>query len=333
MKLGDLGEEGLIKLLSSIFRSDRCSGVAVSIGDDSAVLKMPGGGFLLVSTDTVLEKTHIPLEMTPEQIGAYAVNVALSDIAAMGGTPWGLVFSTVLPGSLDVDFAERIARGMEAAAGEHGTCIVGGDTQAGEDLTITGTAFGTAAEDGLMLRSGASPGDLICVTGELGSAAAGFYSLISGLTGHGHFIQRALEPKARLREGAAAARYASACMDISDGLALSLHEIGSKSGVGTMVHEDKIPVHRGLEAVAGEVGVSVRELVFYKGGDFELLLTVPSERLSALEKGFEKEGLNIFVIGEVTKHGHLLQTKDGETMAIEERGWQAFKGWQKTLKE
>jgi thiamine-monophosphate kinase len=121
MRLSALGEHGLIELFKREFGMSDCKDVVASIGDDCAVIGLGGGECLLVSTDTVLQKTHLPREMTPEQIGGYAVNVVLSDIAAMGGLPMGLVFSIALPSDLDEVFARKLARGMESAATEHET--------------------------------------------------------------------------------------------------------------------------------------------------------------------------------------------------------------------
>ena len=324
MKLADLGEQGIIELFKKEFETLKHGNILKSIGDDCAVIRLDDGTCLLVSTDTILQKTHIPREMTPEQIGGYAVNVVLSDIAAMGGEPLGLVFSTALPPDMDSEFAKRLAKGMAQAAVEKGTCIIGGDTQEAEEIALTGTAFGRVREENLLLRSGAGVGDLICTTGELGSAAAGFYCLTNTVSSHPEFVKKALEPQARLREGKILSKYASACMDISDGLALSIHEITGQSNVGARIFEDQIPVNLVIKEIEHITGVSQREMTLYKGGDFELLFTVAPDRLAGVKKAFDETCAAVSVIGEITEKNILLIDENGCENALEKRGWQTF---------
>jgi thiamine-monophosphate kinase len=325
MKLPLLGERKIIELFAQNFDKRACKNVVLSLGDDCAVFRFGDDKYLLVSTDTVLESTHIPKEMTPEQIGKYAVNVVLSDIAAMGGSPIGLVFSMTLSPELDEDFVHKLGVGLESAAKEHGTCIVGGDTQKAEEIAITGTGLGTVSEKNVLLRSGAKVGDLLCVTGIIGSAAAGFYCLLQNLDGHDRFIKKALEPKARLDAGKTIAGRASSCIDISDGLALSIHEITSQSKVGSLIYEDRIPVDKGLMDVAKLSGVSAREMVFYKGGDFELLFSISRRDYMEIEENLKKQGLKATKIGEITGKGNKFVDKAGKTRELEMRGWDAFK--------
>ncbi len=326
MKLSDLGERRIIGLFAEEFKGTACEDVMVSIGDDCAVLKIGGSECLLVSTDTVIEGTHIPREMTALQIGAYAVNVVLSDIASMGGSPLGLVFSAALPAGLDQGFVKRLAKGMASAAKGHGTCIIGGDTKEAGQITLTGTAFGKVNEKGLLLRSTACVGDLICITGEIGSAAAGFYCLVKGLGCPERFLKKALEPQARLEEGKLIAGHASACMDVSDGLAWSIHEITLQSKVGSVIYEDRIPVDTELERISRRTGVSNDEMVLYKGGDFELLFTIDPAAFDDIKEGFTALGTDVSVIGEVTKQGNVIVDSKGKARELERRGYESFKG-------
>jgi len=324
MRLRELGERRIIQLFTGSFKKDRCRELLVASGDDCAVYKLGDGRLLLLSTDTVLEGTHLPREMTPEQIGSYAVNVTLSDVAAMGGRPLCLVFSVVLRPELEEGFALRLARGMEKAAMEHGTCIAGGDTQEGERLSIAGVALGMVQENRLLLRSTASVGELICVTGEIGSAAAGFYCLTRGLGGRRRLIARALEPKARLLEAQLLSRAASSCMDISDGLALTVHEIASQSGVGAVLYEENLPVDPEVYRVAEELDIPAREMTLYHGGDFELLFTVSKRSLPGLVERFREHEREVHVIGEVTEGRCRLVAREGGVEELERRGWQSF---------
>ncbi len=326
MKKSFPSESDLISLFKRHFNTERCGHVMEGIGDDCAVLKDGNGGCFLISVDTVLQRTHIPREMTAEDIGRYAVNTVLSDIAAMGGTPLGLVFSIALPGDVKEGFVNRLARSMDDAAKEHGTCIVGGDTQKADEIIITGTALGKASKERLLLRSGAKKGDLLCVTGHIGSAAAGFYCLTKGVDGGDRFIKKALRPVARISEGLLISKYASACIDISDGLALSLHEIARKSRVGFTVYEEKVPKDEELSRISKKTGVPIREMLFYKGGDYELLFTVPPEKYGSLKDDFRQLKTPLDIIGEITSANTFIISASGLKEELQEIGWQAFCG-------
>lgn len=319
MKLSELGERKIIELIT---RDMTCPEALVGIGDDAAVYPM-GERYLVVSTDMACQGTHFPQEMTHYQMGKYAVNVNLSDIASMGAQSLGMVLAMGLPRDMESEVASELAKGIKDACDDHGVCILGGDTKENEKIIITGTAFGEVAKERILTRSGAGTGDLICVTGKIGSAAAGFYCLTKGLDlGHEikeRFIKRALEPQARVKEGPILGRHATSCIDISDGLAYSLHEIAHQSKVGFVVHEDKVPIDRDLAAVAEASGVSQREMVFHKGGDFELLFTLREEDVEAL-----RDEMDLVVIGRVTKDGGKMVTRDGKEEDLPARGYEAF---------
>lgn len=318
MNLSQLGERKIIKIFEREFKA-RCKNAVVGIGDDACVIKF-GGKLLAVSTDAIYQKTHIPREMTPRQIGKFAVNVNLSDIAAMGAAPLGLVFSFGIPSSLDENFVGELSKGINEACREHKTCVLGGDTKEHSEIVITGTAFGSV-ENKILTRSAAKAGDLICVTGRIGSAAAGFYCLTKNLdVKASRLIKAALEPKARVREGILLGRYANACIDISDGLAFSLHEIAKASGVGFLVYEEKIPVDKNVRKVAELSGISLREIMFHKGGDYELLFTISPKKFEEMKKIRS----DVAVIGEIKKRGKNILNASGGVEELESRGYEAF---------
>jgi thiamine-monophosphate kinase len=316
MNLKDLGERKIIEIFTKNF--DRCENAAVGIGDDATVFEIDTENYLVVSTDIISQKRHMPREMTPFQVGKYAVNVNLSDIASMAATPLGLVFSFGLPGDIDEKFVEEMSKGINDACREHGTCVLGGDTKEHSEIVIAGTALGRVKKDGFLTRAGASVGDVIGVTGGIGSAAAGFYCLIKNIADADKFIKAALEPTARVREGEILSKYASACMDISDGLAFSLHEIAKASKKGFRVFYEKIPVGGDLKRISELTGVPVEEIIFHKGGDFELLFTAPKDKFEALETE-----LDVMAIGEITESGAIVQ-KDGKETELESHGYDAF---------
>jgi thiamine-monophosphate kinase len=315
MKLSELGEREIIKILRRNF--EECDRMLVSIGDDASVYDLDGENCLVVSMDVISQKEHIPVEMTPRQIGMYVVNVNLSDLASMGAQPIGIVTSLGLPGDLEDIFIKELSSGINEACSKHGICVLGGDTKEMREISIACTALGMAKKGKFLTRSGARVGDLICVTGKIGSAAAGFYCLIENLKEE-RFIKAALEPKARIREGLLLAGYANSCMDISDGLAFSLHEISRASKVGFKVYEEKIPIDPRILDVAEKAGVSSRELIFHKGGDYELLFTIPPEKLKEIK-------LNVNIIGEVIPAGAIIVNPEGMEETLSDRGYESFK--------
>jgi thiamine-monophosphate kinase len=325
MKLSQLGERRVIEIFAEVFGG--CDIAEVGIGDDASVLRV-GDALIVVSTDMIREGTHIPREMTPEQAGGYAVNVNLSDLAAMGAKPLAMLFSFGLPGSKDEEFVRRLARGIREACDSHGVCVIGGDTKEHEEMVISGVALGIAGSGRYLTRGGARAGDVLCVTGSIGSAAAGFYCLTKNIEHpkREEFIKAALEPKARVKEGLALAGVASACMDISDGLAFSLSEIARKSGVGFEVYEERVPRDKAVKEIAALAKVDEREIIFHKGGDFELLFTISEESLPALRAEFRRKKLApIAEIGRVVEEGCWLITKEGQRIELPARGYEAFK--------
>jgi thiamine-monophosphate kinase len=313
MNLEELGERKIIEIFAKNF--DRCESEIVGIGDDAAVFAIDEENYLVVSTDLITQKNHMPRETTPEQIGRYAVNVNLSDIASMGAKPLGLLFSFGLPGELSDEFVEEISKGINEACKDHGTCVLGGDTKEHSEIVISGTALGKVKKDAFLTRAGAKDGDIIGVTGKIGSAAAGFYCLTKNIPDAEKFIKAALEPRARVKEGEILAKYATACMDISDGLAFSLHEIAKASGQGFRVIYEKIPKEDGLERIAEQSGVSPEEIIFHKGGDFELLFTAPEEKFKEIEKE-----IDVTAIGEVIE-------KERKESELEPRGHDSFRSF------
>jgi thiamine-monophosphate kinase len=322
LKLSELGERRAIEIFESIYGS--CEEAALALGDDACILELDPEHYLVVSTDLLSRRTHFPLEMPPRVIGRYAVNACLSDIAAMGASPIGLLFSYGLPGDTEEAFVRELARGIHEACREHDTCVLGGDTKEQGELLIVGTALGRVKKDRVLTREGARVGDLILVTGMVGSSAAGYYAIIKNLEVPRRFIEAAYEPKARIREGVVLGKYASSCIDISDGLAFSLHEVARASKAGFRIYEEHLPIDEELDRIA-EFAKIKEELVFHKGGEYELLFTLPRERLKALEEELKPLGTRLSVIGEITPRGGELVRKDGPVVELEYRGYEAFK--------
>lgn len=234
--------------------------------DDCAVLAL-GGCVLVTSTDMLHETTDFPTGITDWQIGWMSTAVTLSDIAAMGAEPAQIFLAIGLDRE---ERLEQIAKGAYACCTKYGAVYAGGDLDAHQELTIVSTGIGTIPDGAPVLRRGAQPGNLIGVTGLLGRA-------MLGLEGDTRFWNSLCEPQPRIPEGIAARKAGvTAMMDISDGLALSLHDIAGESGVGMDIFSSRIPLPEDAERIRALDGA------LYGGGDFELLFFIPEKDLEAI---------------------------------------------------
>ena len=327
MKLSEVGERALVENARTIFR--RGGRVRIGIGDDAAAIDIDKKRCLIVTTDMLVANIHFPPGTKPEQIGRKAVVVNLSDIAAMGAEPLGLVFSVALPRDLEVEFANQIMRGMDATAKEYGTYVVGGDLAETKDITIAGTAFGLADRDKLLRRSGAQEGDILAVTGELGAAAAGLKILLEKIPAKGYekLIKAQLEPKARVKEGMALAKsgHVKTAIDVSDGLASNLWHLARESKVKLIINRDEIPIHPLVKKLSNRHGFKIDDFVLFGGEDFELIFTVRPKAWSGISLSLKRLDTTATPIGRVTK-GRGVFIRDGKkTKLLEDRGYEHFK--------
>jgi thiamine-monophosphate kinase len=280
-------ERALHRLIGTIIDPER-------LADDCAVI--PCGDLLAVaSTDMLHETTDFPAGMTDWQVGWMAVAVTLSDIASMGATPGEVLLAVGL------DRPERLFDIMEGArdcCAAFGAEIVGGDLDAHRELTIVSTGLGTVAPEHLVRRRGVRPNDVIAVTGPLGEAQA-------ALAGYDRHRKELLEPQPRVAEGEVLGRAGvSAMMDISDGLALSLHDLLAVNDRGFAVETARLPLPAGVPED------EARELALYGGGDFELLFSAPPAI-------FPIPGVEAHIIGKVIPERVVLA--DGKP--LERRGY------------
>ena len=322
-KLSDLGERRAIHLISNILSK---GDVAVGVGDDCAALEF-GKDFLLVSTDMVSKKTHIPKIMTPWQIGRFIIAINLSDIAAKGGKPLGLVLSLGLPKDTPELFLKELIEGADDCATTYGTSIIGGDTKENPNIIVCGTVFGIVRKNEFMSRKGAKPGDIVAVTGTLGKAGAGYYALKHN-TENKKILNGLLEPKARLQEGMALAgeKIVTSCMDISDGLSSSLYQLQELNNVGFEIEKEKIPLAQTLFKLAREKRqLDAYEYALHFGGDYELLLTIPPDKFEKAVQSVEKVGNRITLIGRVTKDNKITIISNETKKILQNRGYEHFR--------
>jgi thiamine-monophosphate kinase len=304
----DIGERQLIRRISEIL-----GGI---VNEDCAVLDA-GDQYIVATTDMLHAKSDFPEIMTPWQIGWMTVAVNLSDIAAMGGRPAGVLIAAGIPQDTDLYFIDELFSGFGECAEIFETQVLGGDLDSMDELTLTGCAFGFVEKDLILRRSGAKPGDLLCTTGFLGGAGAGLWAWKQGDLKN-KFIENLLEPQPRLKEGQALAKSKSvtAMMDNSDGLALSLFDLAEVSKVGFVVQEEALPISEGIEEVVGRR--EAVDLVLSAGGDYELVFTVRPEKIEEARKASD-----LTVIGSVVEEGIWIEAGD-KKKKLEPKGYEHF---------
>jgi len=325
MKVSEFGERALVELARMTFKKG--PRVKVGIGDDAAAIDIDGR-YLIVTTDMLVAGTHFPLGTTAEQIGIKAVIVNLSDIAAMGAEPLALIFSVGLPRELDVNFVRRMIRGMDVTARRYGAYVVGGDLDETDDITIAGAAFGLAKKSQLLTRSGAKPGNIIAVTGQLGAASAGLKILLERLPPKGYekLIKAQLEPIARVREGMLLAKNgARAAIDLTDGLAANLWQVSRMSKAKMIIDRDKVPIHPLVNKLSERHGFDVEEFAFFSGEDFEMLFTLRRDIWEKVRHALKRIGTDATAIGYVSNGRGVYIQKNGTLEKLPDRGYEHFK--------
>ncbi|MFH0815860.1 MAG: thiamine-phosphate kinase [Methanobacteriota archaeon] len=305
--LSGFGERALVARLRRLHDPDGSGG----IGDDCAVLRI-GSETVVATTDITFDGVHYPRDAPPNLKGWYAAAVNLSDLAAMGARPLGLLVAYGFPSDTPIEAFGGISGGVERCANAHGTKVLGGDTKTSGLLTICVTALGEAPPGGALMRSGAGEGDALVLTGRIGRAHE--WMLKGGNSGLG----RMLRVEARLAEGAAlASAGATSCTDLSDGLALSLHYLSEASGVGMEVRMDDVPFYPGVRSDARLEAASY-------GGDFELLATVPRGKLAVAHAKVRKAGGQLTEIGCVCGTG-VRFSQGGRTKFLPKSGFEHFR--------
>ena len=296
-------------------------------GDDAAVFHT-GTTNTVFTTDVLVEGVDFDLAYSPPQsVGFKAMAVNASDVAAMGGRPHRAVATLSLPPETMWGVVDAMAQGLAAAGRSLGVDLVGGDISQASEISLNVAMIGSIEKEPVT-RSGARVGDVICVTGQLGGAAGGLEILRSGRRIDSQdfraLVFRQMQPSPRLKEGQTIAmRGATSMIDISDGLLADLTHLLDASRVGCRIDLDRVPIDDQLTALSDffhERGLDISELAITGGEDFELLFTIPPERLEPLEGAFREAGTRLSVIGEVTSDDRLVGDRNLEEW--NERGWQ-----------
>ncbi|HIP75213.1 MAG TPA: thiamine-phosphate kinase [Thermococcus paralvinellae] len=309
------------KIIETFIRHLKFQG-DLPLGDDAGAIKI-GGEWLVATNDMLVRATDVPDIMTPEQVGFKVVTMNVSDLAAMGAKPLGFLFSLGVPQDFDLKHLERIARGIARASAFYSIPVLSADTNEACDLVIDGIALGKAER--LLLRSNAKPGDLVCVTGDIGRALAGLKVYFENLEVETRvrkvLYEKLLEPKARIKEGQVLSRYANSSIDISDGMSKELHLIAEMSNVKIVIDSERLPIRREVLEVAEILALDPIEIALASGEEFELLFTIPENHL-------DKIGFDFTVIGKVERGKGVYLKHKGKVEKMPILGWEHFQHFQ-----
>lgn len=336
-EISEYGEFGLIDHLTKNIEIKNTTTIK-GVGDDAAILSYVEKD-VLVTSDLLLEGIHFDLTYTPfKHLGYKSAIVNFSDIYAMNGHPKQIIVSLGISKRFCVEDLEEFYEGLKLACENYGVDIVGGDTTASlTGLTISITCIGEVDKGKAVLRSGARENDLICVSGDLGSAYMGLQLLEREkkvfsdgaqvnpeFSGKEYLLERQLKPEARKDIIDLLAKnniVPTSMIDISDGISSELLHICKESSCGCMIYEEKMPIDYQTAAMAEELNMNLTTAALSGGEDYELLFTVPlsmHEVVSSLDQ--------IRIIGHICTpgDGKKLITRDGNEFDLIAQGWKQF---------
>jgi len=328
--IAELGEFGLIAHLT--VGLPRSTDVILGVGDDAAVLDTGGEELLVATCDAQVEDTHFRLRyMSPYDIGRRVLAVNVSDVAAMGGSPRYALISLMLPPTLDVAILDGIYDGLKAEAAQFGVAIVGGNIARNtERLIIDITLLGTVMRERVLRRDTAKPGDVVMVTGSLGSSAAGLLVLEDEQFAAkippeslGGVLAALRRPTPRVAAGQwLAEQGVITAMDVSDGLAADISHICDASRVGVDIEAESLPIEPEVLTIATLAGREPQDLALFGGEDYELLFTVPEDRADALSQDLLRAtGVKATRIGKIREGSARTLIHQGMAVPLSSTGW------------
>jgi len=312
-------EHQLLDRIRKLASSSRNSLLYKGIGDDCAVLSVPPGSQLLVTTDLCIEDVHFRRAWhPPSSVGHRCLTRGLSDIAAMGGTPFACFVSLALPVKLPTRWVDDFYKGLLTLARRHKVSLAGGDLSSAEKISADIIVLGHVPYGQALLRSTARPGDLIYVTGELGGSAAALSSLRRGrklkpLRSHRHFFP---VPRLAIGRWLRENKIATSMIDLSDGLSIDLLHICEESRVSARIRPSQLPISAS----------ATLDHALHGGEDYELLFTAPSR----MKLNSRIAGARITLIGEITRRKNYKAAiqvlgDNGQLRPLAAMGWQHFR--------
>lgn len=318
-----LTEREILGVLKRRFNSN--PKLPLGFDDDVAAFPLSKRRLFVLKTDMLVGRTDIPPGMTFEQAGRKAVVATVSDFAAKGVQPKGLLISLGLVPPVKLSTVNEIVSGLERGARQYDCRIIGGDTSETDDLVIDCIGFGFARTGRILRRDGAKPGDIVAVTGDFGRTAAGLRILLGKKRPwprkFSKLISSVLNPSAKLDTGLQLAQtgFVDSSIDSSDGLAWSLHEIARLSRVNIVL--ETIPVASDVKIFAREQGLVSEELALFGGEEYELVLAIKKAQFTKLRRTLP----SVHKIGYVTSgSGNVIARFGGEFGKVEPRGYEHF---------
>ena len=331
MKVSQLGERGVIDLIWSIIKkeggSQSLKDLVLPPSDDASAVWLEDGRCLVLKTDMFVRQTDAPKGMRHRQMGFKAVTMNISDLATKGAWPFAFLFSLGLPRDYPQSNLRSLISGINAAALEYGAPVLGGDVGEAKDLIIAGFAVGFARH--LVKRSGASPGDIVAVTGLFGDTAAAYKILLKGMRApqplRKTLCRSVYEPRARLEVGIALAEsgLVTSSMDSSDGLAFTLNELARSSNVGFTIED--LPISKSASKFASLHKLSPQELALFGGEEYEIVVTVKKGAWDRALKATRDVGGDLIRIGKVVSGKKVVLIKGSKEVPIPSKGWEHLK--------
>ena len=329
------GELGWIERVRATHAGAAGSGLALPIGDDAAILDVPPGRQVVVTTDMLVETVHFRRDWSdPYSIGWKAAAVNLSDIAAMGAEPTFAFVSLAFTTDESVESLGRLYDGFSDCLNRYGARLAGGDTNASPSgLIVNVTQMGQVATGQAWTRAGARVGDVILVTGTLGEARGGLALLTEIGAARAEKMGPSVvlahrRPQPRLvaaRTAAALPGAVRAAMDISDGLVVDLGKLCAASGVGARLDSTRLPISEALRAAAEHLGLDAVDMALEGGEDYEFLLVTAPADAPGVMAAIAASGTPCAAIGEIVKSGlHIIAPDGSGERPGERRGWDHF---------
>jgi thiamine-monophosphate kinase len=321
------------RLIAQYFRPLATDPGAFGLSDDAAVVTPPPGHDVVLTTDGVIAGVHFFPGDPPGGIGRKALRMNLSDLAAKGATPLGFLMSVALPTGTDEAWIAAFAAGLGEDARHYGCPLLGGDTDRTPGPTsISITAFGAVPHGAMVRRSTAKPGDIVVVTGTIGDAALGVLLQREQTLGArlrlpdamaGFLKQRYLLPRPRNALAEAVLHHAAAAMDISDGLAGDLAKLCRASGVAAEIDAGRVPLSDAARAAAA-ADPALFETMLTGGDDYEIVLTLGSEKLPSLRAAAAAAGVAVTEIGRIATGSGARFTHGGKALTFARPSYSHF---------
>jgi thiamine-monophosphate kinase len=330
MKAKELGERNFLSKIKHLV--GEVEGAVLGFDEDASDIPIDETHSIVINVDTFVKSTDWLPGMSDAQVGRKTAVMALSDIVAKGATPVTTMLSLCIPKDFDASSAEEIVRGFSQYCLKNNIPFIGGDLAMGDDVVLTGVAIGRASSKSILLRGGASEGDIVAVTGDFGLTSVAF-----------QFLLNEKDVESELRSDALAAAYkpeihigfvdalfeagaVSASMDSSDGLGITLNTIAEQSKMGMII--DVLPASPKVAEFAKHHNLEFLDLVLQGGEEFILVLTIPEEKWDTALAVAEHRKIPLKKIGYTTNQRKVVYESSTGTKEISARGYDNFTEWE-----